>query len=236
MGDLVKGAWRPRRFPARPRQAISSGPIRRSATGSRPTARRGRRGEGGFKAEPGRYHLYRVARLPLGASHPDLPQAQGAGGHDLALGRQLADRRARLDLRPGARRHPRPDLRREASCSEFYLKARARLQRPRHRAGAVGQGDEHDRQQRIVRNHPHVQQRLRRRRRGAKATIIPQTCSGEIDALNARIYATVNNGVYRAGFATTQEAYEEAFRALFETLDCARSAAARRSASSAATA
>ncbi|HCH76861.1 MAG TPA: glutathione-dependent reductase, partial [Pseudomonas sp.] len=34
---------------------------------------------------------------------------------------------------------------------------------------------------------------------------------GEIDALNARIYPAINNGVYRAGFATTQEAYEEAF-------------------------
>ena len=47
----------------------------------------------------------------------------------------------------------------------------------------------------------------------------PSDLRQEIDALNARIYATVNNGVYRAGFATTQEAYEEAFRALFETLD-----------------
>ena len=51
-----------------------------------------------------------------------------------------------------------------------------------------------------------------------RATIIRAACS-EIDAVNDRIYATVNNGVYRAGFATTQEAYEEAFRALFETLD-----------------
>jgi glutathionyl-hydroquinone reductase len=41
----------------------------------------------------------------------------------------------------------------------------------------------------------------------------------EIDALNARIYETVNNGVYRAGFATTQEAYEEAIGPLFSTLD-----------------
>ncbi|NBQ89624.1 MAG: glutathione S-transferase family protein, partial [Betaproteobacteria bacterium] len=40
-----------------------------------------------------------------------------------------------------------------------------------------------------------------------------------IDALNARIYETVNNGVYRAGFATTQAAYEDAVRALFATLD-----------------
>jgi glutathionyl-hydroquinone reductase len=41
----------------------------------------------------------------------------------------------------------------------------------------------------------------------------------EIDALNARIYDTVNNGVYKAGFATTQEAYEEAVMPLFDTLD-----------------
>jgi putative glutathione S-transferase len=47
----------------------------------------------------------------------------------------------------------------------------------------------------------------------------PRELRPEIDALNARIYDTVNNGVYKAGFATTQEAYEEAVRPLFETLD-----------------
>lgn len=41
----------------------------------------------------------------------------------------------------------------------------------------------------------------------------------EIDALNDRIYDTLNNGVYRCGFATTQEAYKEAIVPLFETLD-----------------
>jgi len=41
----------------------------------------------------------------------------------------------------------------------------------------------------------------------------------EIDALNARIYDTINNGVYRAGFARSQAAYAEAVEALFETLD-----------------
>lgn len=41
----------------------------------------------------------------------------------------------------------------------------------------------------------------------------------EIDAVNERIYDHVNNGVYKAGFATTQEAYEEAIGPLFETLD-----------------
>jgi putative glutathione S-transferase len=47
----------------------------------------------------------------------------------------------------------------------------------------------------------------------------PQALRAEIDALNARIYDTVNNGVYKAGFATTQAAYEKAFEPLFVTLD-----------------
>ena len=42
---------------------------------------------------------------------------------------------------------------------------------------------------------------------------------GEIDALNALVFNNVNNGVYRCGFASTQEAYEEAFLDLFGTLD-----------------
>ena len=47
----------------------------------------------------------------------------------------------------------------------------------------------------------------------------PEQLRAEIDALNDRIYRDVNNGVYRAGFATTQEAYEEAVLSVFETLD-----------------
>jgi putative glutathione S-transferase len=47
----------------------------------------------------------------------------------------------------------------------------------------------------------------------------PEPLRAEIDAINTRIYDTVNNGVYKAGFATTQDAYEEAFVPLFDTLD-----------------
>lgn len=47
----------------------------------------------------------------------------------------------------------------------------------------------------------------------------PEALRSEIDALNDRIYDTVNNGVYKAGFATSQAAYEEAVIPLFETLD-----------------
>ena len=48
--------------------------------------------------------------------------------------------------------------------------------------------------------------------------LYPAALRPEIDALNERIYATVNNGVYRCGFATTQEAYNEAVATLFDTL------------------
>jgi putative glutathione S-transferase len=41
----------------------------------------------------------------------------------------------------------------------------------------------------------------------------------QIEAINTRVYDTVNNGVYKAGFATTQEAYDEAVRPLFDSLD-----------------
>ncbi|MCB1745654.1 MAG: glutathione S-transferase family protein [Gammaproteobacteria bacterium] len=47
----------------------------------------------------------------------------------------------------------------------------------------------------------------------------PPALRQAIDAVNARVYDTVNNGVYRAGFATTQAAYDEAVMALFDTLD-----------------
>lgn len=47
----------------------------------------------------------------------------------------------------------------------------------------------------------------------------PKPLREEIAAINARVYDTVNNGVYKAGFATTQEAYEAAVFPLFESLD-----------------
>jgi putative glutathione S-transferase len=52
-----------------------------------------------------------------------------------------------------------------------------------------------------------------------RSDFYPEPFRSEIDRINAFVYPTINNGVYRAGFATTQEAYEEAFVALFGALD-----------------
>jgi putative glutathione S-transferase len=54
---------------------------------------------------------------------------------------------------------------------------------------------------------------------GAHADYYPAALRADIDRMNELTYSTVNNGVYRAGFATSQAAYEEAARGVFATLD-----------------
>lgn len=54
---------------------------------------------------------------------------------------------------------------------------------------------------------------------GGALDLYPAQYREEIDALNEWIYETLNNGVYEAGFATTQKAYEDAAYRVFETLD-----------------
>ncbi len=51
----------------------------------------------------------------------------------------------------------------------------------------------------------------------------PEDLRAEIDQVNAFVYANINNGVYRCGFATKQAAYEEAFDSLFSSLDSVES-------------
>ena len=81
--------------------------------------------------------------------------------------------------------------------------------------------------QRIGRDHPDAEQRLRCLGRRHPRFLPGSAARRASTALNARVYATVNNGVYRAGFATSQAAYAEAFEALFATLDELEDAARR---------
>ena len=53
----------------------------------------------------------------------------------------------------------------------------------------------------------------------AKGDYYPENMRNDIDAINYKIYHAINNGVYKCGFASTQEAYEEPFNALFAELD-----------------
>ncbi len=62
----------------------------------------------------------------------------------------------------------------------------------------------------------------------ASVDLYPEPLRAEIDALNARVYEAVNDGVYRCGFAATQDAYDAAFGPLFEALDELEQRLARR--------
>ena len=74
MGDMQKGVWRAEENFPRDRSGHfirPDAPFRNWVTAD---GEPGPTGAGGFKAEPGRYHLYHLARLPLGAPHADLPR------------------------------------------------------------------------------------------------------------------------------------------------------------------
>ena len=71
----------------------------------------------------------------------------------------------------------------------------------------------------FVRDHPHAEFGLRRLGRRLARLLSRARCAARSIASTRWSIPAINNGVYRAGFATTQEAYEEAFRALFDALD-----------------
>ena len=57
---------------------------------------------------------------------------------------------------------------------------------------------------------------------GSRLDLCPEVLRSEIDVINERVYHTINNGVYRCGFATSHDAYQEAFDELFGSLDWVR--------------
>jgi glutathionyl-hydroquinone reductase len=217
MGDLVQGKWRADGdFPSdvtghfvRP-----DSPFRNWVTES---GEPGPTGAGGFKAEPGRYHL--IVSLACPWAHRTLIFRKLKGLDSMislsVVHWLMRDKGWTFDDGPGVIPDPLFGAR---ALSEFYLKARpdfsGRVTVPvlwDKRTSTIVNNESSE----IIRMFNSAFDAV-----GAKeGDYYPEELRGEIDALNARIYATVNNGVYRAGFAQSQAAYEEAFRALFETLD-----------------
>ena len=217
MGDFFKGAWRAHGdFPhdttghfVRP-----DAPFRNWVTASGDA---GPSGAGGFKAEAGRYHLIVSLACPWAHRTLIFRRLKGLEGMiSLSVVHWLLGERGwTFDPGPGV---VADSVFGANELREFYVKARpdysGRVTVPvlwDKKTGAIVNNESSE----IIRMFNSAFDRV-----GAAAgDYYPSDLRQEIDALNARIYATVNNGVYRAGFATTQEAYEEAFRALFETLD-----------------
>ena len=110
MGLLIDGQWHDRWYDT----GESGGRFVRSAAQCRnwvtADGSPGPSGEGGFKAEPGRYHLYVSLACPWAHRTLIMRRLKGLEGDDRGLGGALADGRAWLDVRPGARCHRRPAL------------------------------------------------------------------------------------------------------------------------------
>ena len=104
---------------------------------------------------------------------------------------------------------------------------RARLRRPHLGAGAVGPADRPHRQPTTSRTSPSTWTPSSASGPTRPTTCTPSDLRPEIDAINETVYAAVNNGVYRCGFATTQDSYHEAFTQLFARAGRAGAAAGR---------
>ncbi|MFT8674591.1 MAG: glutathione S-transferase family protein [Acetobacter sp.] len=182
-----------------------------------PDGQPGPAGVGGFQAEKGRYHLY-VALVCPWASRTLL--ARSLKGLDDVISVSvlepfLADQGWGFGDYPGANRD---DLNGAAWIHELYTRADP------HYTGRATVPVLWDRQRKTIVNNESADI-VRMFNSGFRAfassayDLYPQNLCHEIDSLNSRIYPRLNNGVYRAGFATTQQAYEEAFADVFGMLD-----------------
>ncbi|MFC7066317.1 glutathione S-transferase family protein [Brucella rhizosphaerae] len=182
-----------------------------------PDGSAGPTGEAGFKAEAGRYHLY-VAFICPWASRT-LIARKLKGLEDVitvsVVEPALTNQGWRFGDYPGS---DRDVLNGATYMHEIYTKADPHYT---GRATVPVLWDKH--KQTIVNNESADILRILNSGFGSLARtdidLYPEQLHTEINALNERIYPRLNNGVYRAGFATTQIAYDEAFRDVFGMLD-----------------
>ena len=174
-------------------------------------------GEGGFKAEPGRYHLYVSLACPW--------------AHRTLIFRKLKKLEKLVDVsvvhwfmgEHGWTFEDGPGVVADPNAGARYLYQVYTAAVPTY-TGRVTVPVLWDKARRtIVSNESSEIIRMFNsafdRWGDASLDFYPADLRAEIDAVNAVVYDTVNNGVYKCGFATSQGAYDEAFQALFATLD-----------------
>jgi len=214
MGLLIDGVWHDQWYDT----ASTGGRFERKAAQFRnwvtADGAAGPSGEGGFPAEPGRYHLYVSLACPW--AHRTLIFRRLKGLED-AISVAVVDP---LMLENGwtfSAEHPDP-LFGANTMHEIYTRADPQY------TGRVTVPVLWDKARNTIVSNESSE--IIRMLNGAFAAFAPETpdyypeaMRDEIDRINAVVYDRVNNGVYKAGFATKQDAYEEAFDALFATLD-----------------
>ena len=217
MGLLVDGVWQDEQHSARTPDGRFVRPTTRFRNWVTEDGGPGPTGEGGFAAARGRYHLY--VALPCPWAHRTVIMRMLKGLEDVVSMSVLEPLYGPHGWRFGTSPGTVPDSVNGASeLAEIYLRADPRY------TGRVSVPGLWDRERRTIVNNESAE--IIRMLNGAfgrftnvRTDYYPPALREEIDRVNALVYENVNNGVYRAGFATSQEAYEEAFRAVFRVLD-----------------
>lgn len=218
MGQLINGVWEDTWYDTK----TSGGAFVRSTAGFRnwitPDGAAGPSGDAGFQAETGRYHLYVSYACPwahralifraikglkalIGVSvvHPDMLSDGWTFEKDTngATGDQLFgfDFVRQLYIRA------RPDVSGRVTVPILWDKKKNTI--------VSNESSE------IIRMFNSAFDAIT----GNTDDYCPAALRDQIEEVNARIYDTINNGVYKAGFATTQAAYHEAVQPLFDSLD-----------------
>ncbi|MAW88636.1 MAG: glutathione-dependent reductase [Phyllobacteriaceae bacterium] len=217
MGMLIDGQWQDKWYDTE----LTGGRFERQESQLRNWVTRdgspGPSGEGGFKAEPGRYHLYVSLACPW--AHRTLIVRRLKGLEDIisvdVVHWLMAENGWEFRADDGA---TGDTLHGFDFLHQVYTK-----NRPDY-SGRVTVPVLWDRQREcIVSNESAEIIRMLNTAfdewGNASLDLYPSSLREEIDAINAKVYENVNNGVYKAGFATSKEAYGEAFDALFKTLD-----------------
>ena len=217
MGLLINGVWRDQWYDT----ATTGGKFVRQDAAFRnwvtPDGTAGPTGGGGFKAEAGRYHLYVSLACPWASR--TLIYRKLKGLEDMV---SLSVTHWHMG-EDGWSFAPDEGVIPDTVNGAYFMRDIYRLAKPAYtgRVTVPVLWDKHRRtivSNEFLRHHPHVQFRLRRGRSGT-GRLLSGALRAEIDAINARVYPGLNNGVYRAGFATTQEAYDAALADVFATLD-----------------
>jgi putative glutathione S-transferase len=216
MGRLINGVWQEQEL-----AATKDGQFERQDSAFRnwitPDGRPGPTGQDGFRAVAGRYHLYVSLACPW--AHRTLIMRALKGLQDIipvSVTHWLMAEHG-WTFAPGDGVIPDP-LYKSRYVYELYARADDEYS---GRATVPVLWDQHT--QTIVNNESADIIRMFNSAfdlAGARAgDYYPPPLRSDIDTINQRIYDTLNNGVYRCGFATTQAAYEAAVLPLFETLD-----------------
>ena len=215
MGLLVNGAWQEDISRTKEGRFIRPAPaFRNFVTGD---GSPGPSGQGGFAAEPGRYHLYVSLACPW--AHRTLIFRSVKKLESVISVSITEPLYGKTGWEFGTARGGTQDMvNGKATLAEIYLIADP------HYTGRVSVPTLWDKKRRtIVNNESSEIIRMLNSAFDAftdiHADYYPAALRHEIDAVNELIYPNINNGVYRAGFATSQEAYEEAAYGIFETLD-----------------